>query len=59
MKGIKKMFKEDPEKARRIADEVIRNTYRTLLTRRLKGCWVFCTDPGLREHLRERLATVA
>src|SRR5699024_10472309 len=30
--GIKKMMKENPENAYKVADEVIRNTYRTLMT---------------------------
>jgi DUF2075 family protein len=51
--GIKKMAKEDPLKARKLADEIIRNTYRTLLTRGMKGCYVYCTDEGLREYLKE------
>lgn len=52
LNGIKKLAASDPERARRIADEVIRNTYRVLMTRGLKGCYVFCTDRALAEHLR-------
>ncbi len=40
-------------KARRIADELIRNTYRVLMTRGMRGCYVFCTDSALREYLRD------
>ena len=50
--GIKKMSKEDPEHAAAVADELIKNTYRTLMTRGMKGCYVYCCDPALREHLR-------
>lgn len=53
--GIKKMFKEEPEKAAKIADEVIRNTYRTLMTRGQKGCFIYCTDKELEKYLQERL----
>ena len=53
--GIKAMAKEDPEKAEKLADEIIRNTYRTLLTRGMKGCYVYCTDPGLREYLKRMM----
>ena len=52
IKGLKKMEKEDPLKAADIADEIIKNTYRTLMTRGMKGCYVYCTNQGLREHLR-------
>lgn len=55
LKGIKKLAKSNPEKARAAADEIIKNTYRTLMTRGMKGCYVYCTDDGLREYLKERL----
>lgn len=55
LKGIKKMAKEDPEKAQSIADDIIRNTYRTLMTRGQKGCFVFCTDPELNKYFQSRL----
>lgn len=55
LKGIKKMFRENPERALKLADEIIKNTYRTLLTRGMKGCYIYCTDPGLREYIRSRL----
>ena len=55
LKGIKSMMKSDPERALRIADEVIRNTYRVLMTRGMKGCYVFCTDCAVAGHLRSRL----
>ena len=37
------------------ADTIIRNTYRVLMTRGLKGCYVFCTDAALAQHLRSLL----
>jgi len=43
----------DRRRGERVADEIIKNTYRTLLTRGMKGCYVFCTDKGLQEHLKE------
>lgn len=55
LKGIKKLNKENPEEARKRADEIIKNTYRTLLTRGMKGCYVYCVDDKLREYLKERL----
>lgn len=54
LKGLKKMLKEDPEKANKLADEIIRNTYRTLMTRGQKGCFVYCTDPQLAVYFKER-----
>ena len=59
MRGIKKLYKENPEEAEKRADEIIRNTYRTLLTRGMKGCYIYCTDQNLRDYLRCRLAAYA
>ncbi len=55
LKGIKKLYKADPKKALKEADEIIKNTYRTLMTRGMKGCYVYCTDKKLAEHLKECL----
>jgi DUF2075 family protein len=54
--GYKKEFKEDPEVATRKADQIIRNTYRTLMTRGMKGCYIYCTDPEVANYFRQRLA---
>lgn len=40
-----------PEKAR----QLILNTYRTLLTRGQKGCYVYCEDDALREYMKNLL----
>ncbi len=55
MAGYKKLLKSDPEEAQRRADEIIKNTYRTLMTRGMKGCYIYCTDPGMRQHLKASL----
>ena len=44
IRGYKKMLKADPERARAKARRIILNTYRTLMTRGLKGCYVWCVD---------------
>jgi DUF2075 family protein len=55
MKGIKKLYKENPKKANEIADEIIKNTYRTLMTRGMKGCYIYCVDKKLGEYLKEQV----
>lgn len=55
MKGIKKLYKENPQQAKKLADEIIKNTYRTLMTRGMKGCYVYCVDKGLEKYLKERV----
>jgi uncharacterized protein len=58
LKGLKKMLKEKTDEALKIADEIIRNTYRTLLTRGQKGCFVYCTNKELENYLRKRLKDI-
>ena len=57
LKGIKKMYKENPDRAKKEADEIIKNTYRTLMTRGMKGCYVYCTDQRLSAYLKRCLGT--
>ena len=54
LSGYKSLLKTDPDEARGRADRIIRNTYRTLLTRGLKGCYVFCADPETQDYLSQR-----
>jgi DUF2075 family protein len=53
--GYKKMFKEDHVTAKKMADMIIKNTYRTLMTRGMKGCYIFCTDPETQEYFKKNL----
>jgi len=55
IKGIYKMFQQDFDKAEKIADEIIKNTYRTLMTRGQKGCYIYCIDKKLSNYLKKRL----
>lgn len=49
------MYRQDFDKAEKIADEIIKNTYRTLMTRGQKGCYIYCTDKKMSEYLKKRL----
>lgn len=53
--GYKKEFKIDPIRAELKADEIIRNTYRTLMSRGMKGCYVYFVDPATAEHFKKLL----
>jgi len=55
LSGYKKMLKENPLKAEEMADKIIKNTYRVLMSRGMKGCFVYCTDKNLKEYLRKRI----
>lgn len=50
LKGIKSMADKS------IADRIIRDTYKVLLTRGQKSCWVYIEDPALREHVKSLLS---
>ena len=58
LKGLKAKIKNGDEQAKVLADQIIRNTYRTLMTRGLKGCYVYCTNKALSEYLKRRLRKV-
>ncbi|MDE1466090.1 DNA/RNA helicase domain-containing protein [Spartinivicinus poritis] len=53
IRGFKKLLKESPEEAKQVTKEIIKNTYRTLMTRGQKGCYIFCIDPETNEYFKE------
>lgn len=52
--GWKKFLRENPGEEKRIED-LIKNTYRTLMTRGMKGCYVYCVDEALAVRLRSSM----
>jgi uncharacterized protein len=58
VKGLKQMLKAAPDRAVAMADRIVKNTYRTLMTRGMKGCYVYCTDAPLAAYLRSRLTAM-
>lgn len=55
LNGFRKESAENPVSAIEKADKIIRNTYRTLMTRGMKGCYVYCTDPAVAQYFRKCL----
>lgn len=53
IKGYKTQIKVNPEKARRDAELIIKNTYRTLLSRGQKGCYIYCVDAETSSFFKE------
>jgi uncharacterized protein len=53
--GWKKLFKTDPDKTIKRMDEIIKNTYRTLMTRGQKGCYVYFVDEETRQYFESRI----
>lgn len=56
MKGYQAYLRTDLLEAQAAADRIIKNTYRTLMTRGMKGCFMYCTDPETSDYFRKRLS---
>jgi len=52
IKGYKSMLLKEPEKAKEITRSIIKNTYRTLMTRGMKGCYVYFEDKETEEWFK-------
>ena len=55
LNGYKKEMKENSALAELKADEIIRNTYRTLMSRGMKGCYVYFTDTATAKYFKDHL----
>lgn len=58
VQGWKKMMKENPEEAQVRFDAIIKNTYRTLMTRGQKGCYLYCTDKETQDYFKTKIAEI-
>jgi DUF2075 family protein len=56
--GYKGLYRQDPESARAKADAIIKNTYRTLMTRGAKGCYLYCTDEETNAWFAQQMGEV-
>lgn len=55
LKGlIAKARKNDQQSLIKI-DAIIKNTYRTLMSRGLKGCYIYCVDEALKEYIKKSI----
>jgi DUF2075 family protein len=53
--GYKKLMNENPEKAKDRLRTIIKNTYRTLMTRGMKGCYVYFVDKETEMFFKSRI----
>jgi len=53
LKGLKSKYKGEERQA--VADSIIKNTYRVLMSRGMKGCYVYCMDDSLRNHFMQHI----
>lgn len=55
VRGYKTLLAKDPEGGKQQLRAIIKNTYRTLFTRGLKGCYVYFTDKETEEYFGEMM----
>ena len=55
IKGYKAWQQRDPLAARAAVERIVKNTYRTLMTRGMKGCYVYSEDAETRAFFRSFL----
>jgi len=53
IRGFKKQLKENKKLANERVDEIIKNTYRTLMSRGQKGCFIYCVDEETNEYFKQ------
>jgi len=54
VRGYKKRMKTGSAETSTLADLIIKNNYRTLMTREVKGCYIYCSDERAAQHFRNR-----
>ncbi len=55
IRGWKQKYAGNEEQGRQIIRSIIKNTYRTLMTRGMKGCRVWAVDNELNEYLKQNI----
>ncbi len=55
IKGYKKLIEENEEEGKATVRAIIKNTYRTLMTRGMKGCYVYCVDKELEKYISTKI----
>ncbi|MFO7557238.1 MAG: DNA/RNA helicase domain-containing protein [Desulfobacterales bacterium] len=56
--GWRQLIRQEPEVAQVRLDAIIKNTYRTLMTRGQKGCYVYFVDDETRRFFEKRMEAV-
>jgi DUF2075 family protein len=53
--GYKKLLQMNESYGKQLLRTIIKNTYRTLMTRGMKGCYIYCTDDQLSQYIKSSL----
>ena len=59
VKGYKSLCEKDADQAAIQMDAIIKNTYRTLMTRGMKGCYVYFVDKETETFFKSRISTLS
>lgn len=55
IRGYKSLMKSNPEEGKSLVKKVILNTYRTLMTRGMKACYIYSTDKETNEWFKKNI----
>ncbi len=55
-KTYKRLYEKEPVMGPAFVDRIIKNTYRTLMTRGMKGCYLYFTDKETEAYFRTKIA---
>ncbi|AOW10536.1 DUF2075 domain-containing protein [Flavobacterium gilvum] len=53
IRGYKSMMKSNQEYTKELMRNIIKNTYRTLMTRGMKGCYIYCVDKETNQYFKD------
>lgn len=56
IRGFKNLLKQNKAGTELFLDKIIKNTYRTLMTRGLKGCFIFSSDSETSRYIQDKLS---
>lgn len=57
--GYKQLLKNNPAEARKRGAEIVKNTYRTLMTRGQRGCFIWSEDEETREYFKNAMRSMS
>ena len=57
--GYQALMRRDPDGTKERIRRIIKNTYRTLMSRGMKGCFVYVMDDGLRDYIKSRIPSTS
>ncbi|MBS9526016.1 DUF2075 domain-containing protein, partial [Litoribacter alkaliphilus] len=55
VRGWKTMAKENKTATQELMLQIIKNTYRTLMTRGMKGCYIYCVDVETSKYFKSAI----